>query len=206
MHGVRICPDLDTCMYTLGGGIDPERGWGHRNETWHAKEELAAVRRAARLVRTRRPRPGDPSGAQPDAARRLSAVAGDRGAVRPVAARRAAAARQRRPLRNTRRHHRSRPTTVGARSTSRSGGSATARSCRRTASPSSAPKRPMPTTEVTEAIAEADVVLVAPSNPVVSVGAILAVPGIRGGAAVHRRPGRRLLADHRWKAVARHGR
>src|SRR4029077_20052815 len=40
--GVRICPDLDTCMYTLGGGIDPERGWGHRNETWHAKEELAA--------------------------------------------------------------------------------------------------------------------------------------------------------------------
>jgi LPPG:FO 2-phospho-L-lactate transferase len=42
MFGVRICPDLDTCMYTLGGGIDPERGWGHRNETWHAKEELAA--------------------------------------------------------------------------------------------------------------------------------------------------------------------
>jgi LPPG:FO 2-phospho-L-lactate transferase len=42
MHGVRICPDLDTCMYTLGGGIDQERGWGHRDETWHAKEELAA--------------------------------------------------------------------------------------------------------------------------------------------------------------------
>ncbi|XGU19866.1 2-phospho-L-lactate transferase CofD family protein [Rhodococcus sp. 3Y1] len=28
MHGLRICPDLDTCMYTLGGGIDTERGWG----------------------------------------------------------------------------------------------------------------------------------------------------------------------------------
>ncbi len=42
MYGVRICPDLDTCMYTLGGGIDPDRGWGHRDETWHAKEELAA--------------------------------------------------------------------------------------------------------------------------------------------------------------------
>jgi LPPG:FO 2-phospho-L-lactate transferase len=41
MHGVRICPDLDTCMYTLGGGVDPQRGWGHRDETWHAKEELA---------------------------------------------------------------------------------------------------------------------------------------------------------------------
>ena len=55
MHGVRICPDLDTCMYTLGGGIDPERGWGHRDETWHAKEELARLRRAAGLVRARRP-------------------------------------------------------------------------------------------------------------------------------------------------------
>ncbi|MCE9515426.1 MAG: 2-phospho-L-lactate transferase, partial [Mycobacterium sp.] len=42
MFGVRICPDLDTCMYTLGGGIDPDRGWGHRDETWHAKDELAA--------------------------------------------------------------------------------------------------------------------------------------------------------------------
>ena len=42
MHGVRICPDLDTCMYTLGGGIDPERGWGRRDESWRAKEELAA--------------------------------------------------------------------------------------------------------------------------------------------------------------------
>ena len=38
---MRVCPDLDTCMYTLGGGVDPERGWGHRDETWHAKEELA---------------------------------------------------------------------------------------------------------------------------------------------------------------------
>ena len=28
MYGVRICPDLDTCMYTLGGGIDPERYTG----------------------------------------------------------------------------------------------------------------------------------------------------------------------------------
>ena len=42
MHGVRICPDLDTCMYTLGGGIDPERGWGHAGETWNCRDELAA--------------------------------------------------------------------------------------------------------------------------------------------------------------------
>jgi LPPG:FO 2-phospho-L-lactate transferase len=42
VHGLKICPDLDTVMYTLGGGIDTERGWGRTGETWHAKEELAA--------------------------------------------------------------------------------------------------------------------------------------------------------------------
>ena len=42
LFGLRVCPDLDTLMYTLGGGIDPERGWGRQDETWHAKEELAA--------------------------------------------------------------------------------------------------------------------------------------------------------------------
>jgi len=41
VHGLKICPDLDTVMYTLGDGIDHERGWGRRNETWHAKDELA---------------------------------------------------------------------------------------------------------------------------------------------------------------------
>jgi LPPG:FO 2-phospho-L-lactate transferase len=40
--GLRICPDLDTVMYTLSGGIDPERGWGRTDETWHAKQELEA--------------------------------------------------------------------------------------------------------------------------------------------------------------------
>ncbi len=42
MHGLRICPDLDTVMYTLGGGIDEDRGWGRTGETWTVKEELAA--------------------------------------------------------------------------------------------------------------------------------------------------------------------
>jgi LPPG:FO 2-phospho-L-lactate transferase len=41
LHGLRICPDLDTCMYTLGGGIDVERGWGRADETWVVKAELA---------------------------------------------------------------------------------------------------------------------------------------------------------------------
>ena len=42
VHGLKVCPDLDTVMYTLGAGIDPERGWGRRDETWSVREELAA--------------------------------------------------------------------------------------------------------------------------------------------------------------------
>ena len=42
MHGLKVCPDLDTVMYTLGDGIDVDRGWGRRDETWSAKKELAA--------------------------------------------------------------------------------------------------------------------------------------------------------------------
>jgi LPPG:FO 2-phospho-L-lactate transferase len=42
VHGLKVCPDLDTVMYTLGDGIDLARGWGRRDETWSVKEELAA--------------------------------------------------------------------------------------------------------------------------------------------------------------------
>ena len=42
IHGLKVCPDLDTVMYTLGGGIDTGRGWGRRDETWSVKEDLAA--------------------------------------------------------------------------------------------------------------------------------------------------------------------
>ncbi len=42
IHGVKVCPDLDTVMYTLGDGIDPVRGWGRREETWSVKSELEA--------------------------------------------------------------------------------------------------------------------------------------------------------------------
>ena len=41
MHGLQICPDLDSVMYTLGGAADPVRGWGRVGETWVVKEELA---------------------------------------------------------------------------------------------------------------------------------------------------------------------
>ncbi len=41
VHGLKVCPDLDTVMYTLGDGIDTERGWGRREETWSVRTELA---------------------------------------------------------------------------------------------------------------------------------------------------------------------
>jgi LPPG:FO 2-phospho-L-lactate transferase len=47
LHGLSISPDLDTITYTLAGAIDPERGWGLAGETWAAMEALgryAAVR------------------------------------------------------------------------------------------------------------------------------------------------------------------
>ncbi|HEX7322906.1 MAG TPA: 2-phospho-L-lactate transferase [Mycobacterium sp.] len=178
MHGVRICPDLDTCMYTLGGGIDSERGWGHRNETWHAMEELAAYGMqpdwfalgdrdlATHLVRTQSLRAGYPLS-------QVTAALSDRWqpGVRllpasddgcethvvitdPVDGDRRAIHFQEWWVR----HHAAVPTHgfvfVGAE--------------KATAAPG-----------VVEAITEADAVLIAPSNPVVSVGAVLAIPGIR---------------------------
>lgn len=41
LHGLRVCPDLDTMMYTLGGGNDDQRGWGRADESWRIKDELA---------------------------------------------------------------------------------------------------------------------------------------------------------------------
>jgi LPPG:FO 2-phospho-L-lactate transferase len=49
LHGLSISPDLDTITYTLAGAIDPERGWGLVDETWHAMaalERYSAVRPA----------------------------------------------------------------------------------------------------------------------------------------------------------------
>src|SRR5471030_1527038 len=42
LFGLRICPDLDTVMYTLGGGIHEEQGWGRADETHSVQGELAA--------------------------------------------------------------------------------------------------------------------------------------------------------------------
>lgn len=40
LHGLRICPDLDTIMYTLSGLVDPLNGWGLKGDTFHTLEAL----------------------------------------------------------------------------------------------------------------------------------------------------------------------
>jgi len=42
LFGLRICPDLDTVLYTLGGGVNESQGWGRADETHHVQGELAA--------------------------------------------------------------------------------------------------------------------------------------------------------------------
>jgi LPPG:FO 2-phospho-L-lactate transferase len=42
LFGLRVCPDLDTVMYTLGGGVNDQQGWGRAGETFSVRAELAA--------------------------------------------------------------------------------------------------------------------------------------------------------------------
>jgi LPPG:FO 2-phospho-L-lactate transferase len=56
LHGLEISPDLDTITYTLAGAIDPERGWGLVDETWRtmdALERFEAVRPAGSAAGSR---------------------------------------------------------------------------------------------------------------------------------------------------------
>jgi LPPG:FO 2-phospho-L-lactate transferase len=179
LHGLRICPDLDSVMYTLGDGIDPDRGWGREKETWRVKDELATYGAepswfglgdldiATHLVRTQmldagyplsevtaalceRWRPGVTLLPMTDQRCETHVVIDDDG-------RRAV-------------HFQEWWIKLHA------------------AVPAQAfvqvgldDARPAP--GILEAIATADAILIAPSNPVVSIGTILAVPGIRDALA-----------------------
>jgi LPPG:FO 2-phospho-L-lactate transferase len=176
LHGLRICPDLDTCMYTLGGGIDAERGWGRAAETWVVKAELARYGAgpnwfglgdrdlATHLVRTRMLHAGYPLSVvtatlcerwRPGV--RLLPATDDRCETHVVvtdAQGRRAMHFQEWWIRYRAELPASEFVSVGAESAE-------------------------PAAGVLEAIAGADALLLAPSNPVVSIGSVLAVPGIR---------------------------
>ncbi|MFD4207695.1 2-phospho-L-lactate transferase [Micromonospora tulbaghiae] len=176
LHGLKVCPDLDSVLYTLGGGADPERGWGRAGETWTVKNELAAYGAepswfglgdkdiATHLVRTQMIDAGYPLSQVTEAlaARwqpgvRLLPATDDRLETHAVVS----DDQGRRAIHFQEwwvRHRADVPTDrfvfVGA-------------------------DAAKPAPGVVEAIAAADVVLIAPSNPVVSIAPVLAVPGLR---------------------------
>jgi LPPG:FO 2-phospho-L-lactate transferase len=179
LHGLKVCPDLDTVMYTLGDGIDTERGWGRRDETWHAKEELAAYGvepawfglgdrdLATHLVRTQMLEAGYPLSQVTEAlcrrwspGVRLLPMTDDRVETHIAVDDDTAPSGQR--VVHFQEYWVRLHAEVPARAVVPVGLDAST-----------------PGPGVTAAITDADVVIVPPSNPVVSVGTILGVPGIR---------------------------
>jgi LPPG:FO 2-phospho-L-lactate transferase len=185
LHGLRICPDLDSVMYTLGGGADPERGWGRIGETWAVKEELAAYGAeptwfglgdrdiATHLVRTRMLDAGYPLSAVTEAlcdrwqpGIRMLPASDDR--VETHAVVELDGASRAIHFQEWWIRYRAELTThrfvfVGA-------------------------ENAKPGAGVLESLASADIVLVAPSNPVVSIAPILAVPALREAVATGSAP------------------
>jgi LPPG:FO 2-phospho-L-lactate transferase len=179
--GLHVSPDLDTVLYTLAGLLDEERGWGVRDETHNA---LALAGRLGgetwftlgdrdiglHLVRTRLLRDGVPLsevtrrlGEALDVAVRLLPVTDD--AVR-TKIETPAGELDFQEWFVARRHT---DPVLGVRY--------------------EGAKEARPAPGVLEAIAGADLVVIAPSNPFVSIGPILAVPGVRVALA-----GRRVAA------------
>ncbi len=180
LFGLRVCPDLDTVMYTLGGGIDEEQGWGRAGETFGVRAELAAYGAtpgwftlgdrdfATHILRSQLLAAGRPLSEVTEVlcqrwrpGVRLLPMSDD-----PVETHVVLAGPGERTVVHFQewwvRMHAETPAAEIIAS-----GAALAR----------------PAPGVLTAIADADVVLFPPSNPVVSVGTILAVPGIRAAVA-----------------------
>jgi LPPG:FO 2-phospho-L-lactate transferase len=171
VFGLHVSPDLDTLLYTLGRVGDEERGWGRAGETWNALETARSLGAETwfrlgdrdiglHLVRTEALRAGEPLSA---VTARLAAAAGVEAELLPATDDRlrtwldtpngSFAFQQWFVVRG----HRDPVDRV------RYEGSAAAR----------------PAPGVLEALLRADLILIAPSNPFVSIGPILAVDRIR---------------------------
>lgn len=182
LFGLKVCPDLDTVMYTLGGGINEDQGWGRTDESFTVKEELAAYGVgptwfglgdrdfATHIVRTQMLGAGFPLSAVTEAlcdrwqpGVRLLPMSDDR--VETHVAITEAGTGERRVVHFQEYWVRLRAS-VDAEAVVPVGA-----------------EQAKPAPGVLEAIAAADVIVFPPSNPVVSVGTILSVPGIREAVA-----------------------
>ena len=183
VHGLRVCPDLDSVTYWLGDAFDRERGWGRRDETFRATEELAAfdpdaawfglgdLDLATHLFRTRSLAAGLPL---TEVTARIAARFGIEVTIlpmseQPVETRLDVAA----DGREMDLHFQEYWVRRGARDDVK------AIRFEGVAGASPAPG-------VLDAIGSADTIVLCPSNPVVSIGPILAIGGVR--AAVAARP------------------
>jgi LPPG:FO 2-phospho-L-lactate transferase len=180
MHGLRICPDLDTITYTLAGAVNGETGWGLAGETWQAMESLRAYDAARAWFNL-----GDRDlGTHMF---RTGALA-DGLSLTEVTAR--IAARWGLGLRLL-------PMTespVATRLTVEGEGEIGFQDYfvgRQHSVPVTAVRfdgidRAKPAPDVLDAIASASTIVIAPSNPIVSIGPVLAVPGMREAVAARR--------------------
>lgn len=180
LHGVRVCPDLDTLMYTLGGAVHEEQGWGRREETSRVSADLAAydvgwewftlgdLDLATHLARTQWLREGLTLSQATERLCRRWGLAAQGVRLLPMADQpvethvRVAGGELLHFEEWWVRHRAALPATAFV----QVGLEAAA-----------------PAPGVLEAVRDADVVVVPPSNPVVSVGTILAVPGVREALA-----------------------
>lgn len=182
-HGLLVCPDLDSVTYTLAGASNPDTGWGLAGETFACIDALGRFGAptwfrlgdrdfATHLHRTERLRQGASLSevvAELAAAwgleTRLLPMTDDRVSTR-IEARDASGAVVEYRMQEWFVRERSEPPVVAVRF--------------------DGVESATPAPGVLEAIAAADTVLLCPSNPVISIGPILAVPGIRD-ALVRRR-------------------
>jgi LPPG:FO 2-phospho-L-lactate transferase len=169
--GLHVSPDLDSLLYTLGGLIDDERGWGRSGETWNALESavewggegwfrLGDRDLGLHLVRTRSLRNGARlSEVTADVCRRLDVQARILPATDDRLRTHVVTPAGRFPFQEwfVGRGHRDDVDEVDYEGADVS----------------------VPAPGVLEAVATADAIVVAPSNPYLSVGPILAVAGIR---------------------------
>ena len=180
LWGLRVCPDLDTVMYTLAGISNPETGWGVEGETFAALEVLARYGEdtwfklgdrdlATHILRTARLRTGEPlTRITAD----LSGALGVRSAILPMCDEPVATVLDTPygPLEFqeyfVRRGQRDEVLGIGLRGI----------------------EEARPTQAVMGALEAADLVVLCPSNPLVSIGPILDVPGMRGALEASRAP------------------
>ncbi|HSL10235.1 MAG TPA: 2-phospho-L-lactate transferase [Actinomycetota bacterium] len=185
IHGLHVSPDPDSVIYWLGDAFDRERGWGRRGETFRATEELRAfgapqawfnlgdLDLATHVFRTDLLRQG---ASLSDVTARVAARFGVGARILPVTDDRVetrivcADATTGAELDLHFQEYWVRRRAADPVKEIRYAGAARAR----------------PAAGVLDAIATADAVVVCPSNPVVSIGPILAVPGVRDAIAARR--------------------